>query len=213
MPILTPTDITGRIVWLGVVRDRSAGLTSAAVQRVTAGFEGFEGEAHGGLTRPACVRMKLQYPRGAEIRNSRQITIVSAEELAAIAAAMGLERIAPEWLGASMMVEGIPAFTTVPPSARLISQAGTGLVVDMENAPCRYPAEEIERHHPGQGLSFPRHARNRRGVTAWIEHPGPLALGDRLRLHIPPQRLYAPATRTGTATPRRRSPQNEGTRP
>ena len=149
MPILTPTRLSGRVVWLGRVRDRAAGLVSEPTDQVEAGFDGFAGEAHGGLTRPACSRVKLQYPRGTEIRNSRQIAIVSAEELAGIAAALGLEALDPAWLGSSMVVEGIPDFTRIPPSSRLIFERGAGLVVDMENAPCRLPAEAIERRHPG----------------------------------------------------------------
>ena len=193
MPVLTPTRITGRVVWLGLVRDREAGLASEAVERVAVSYGGFDGEAHGGLTRPACSRVKLQYPRGTEIRNTRQISIVSAEDMAAIADAMGLAALDPRWLGASMVIEGIPDFTRVPPSSRLIFGNGTGLVIDMENAPCKYPAELIESLHPGKGLAFPRHARGRRGVTAWVERPGSIGLGDTAVLHCPPQRLYEPA--------------------
>lgn len=192
MPILTPTALAGRVVWLGRVPDRAAGLASEPVARVEAGFDGIAGEAHGGLTRPSCSRVKLQYPRGTEIRNTRQIAIVSAEELAEIAVAMGLDALEPAWLGASMVVEGLPAFTRIPPSSRLIFDGGTGLVVDMENAPCRLPAAEIERHHPGKGRNFAKHAAGRRGVTAWVERPGAIGLGERLMLHIPPQRLYEP---------------------
>jgi hypothetical protein len=112
---------------------------------------------------------------------------------------MELAQLDPSWLGASMVIDGIPAFTQVPPSSRLIFGNGTGLVVDMENAPCKYPAELIERLHPGQGLSFPRHARGRRGVVAWVERPGSIALGDTAVLHCPPQRLYAPALPGGRA--------------
>ena len=201
MPVLMPTPLTGRVVWLGHVRDRAAGLTSEEVAQVSAGFDGFDGEAHGGRTRPACSRVKRQYPRGAEIRNSRQISIVSAEELDEIAAAMGLATLDPRWLGASMVVAGLPRFTHVPPSSRLIFDGGTGLVVDMENAPCKLPAAVIEDHHPGLGRSFARHARGRRGVVAWVERPGPIARGDRFRLHVPPQRLYAPALERQTADP------------
>ena len=209
MPILTPTALSGRVVWLGRVRDRTAGLLSEPAVRVEAGFDGIAGEAHGGLTRPSCSRVKLQYPRGTEIRNTRQIAIVSAEELAEIAGAMGLDRLEPAWLGASMVVEGLPAFTCIPPSSRLIFEGGTGLVVDMENAPCRLPAAEIERHCPGKGSGFAKHAAGRRGVTAWVERPGAIALGERLTLHIPPQRLYEPALparnrAAAPASPRRR---------
>ena len=172
MSLLKPTDIEMRVVWLGVVRDRDSGLASEPVEAVDADFDGFPGEAHGGLTRPACSRTKLQYPRGVEIRNVRQITIVSAEELAEIAAALDLETLDPRFLGASMVVEGAPSFTRVPPSSRLIFEGGAGLVVDMENAPCWQPGEAIEGAHPGHGQRFAAAARGRRGVTAWVERRG-----------------------------------------
>ena len=43
----------------------------------------------------------------------------------------------------------------------------------------------IERDLPGQGKSFKAHAKGKRGVTAWVERPGELDLGDVLRLHCP----------------------------
>lgn len=193
MPILSPTKITGRVVWLGRVADRAAGLASEPMEAVEATWEGFPGESHGGLTRPSCSRVTAQYPKGTEIRNTRQVSIVSADELAAVAAEMGIPDIAPEWVGASLVLEGIPEFTTIPPSSRLIFASGASLVVDMENGPCRFPAEVIEGHHPGKGMGFVNAARGRRGVTAWVERPGRIARGDAVQLHIPPQRLYAPA--------------------
>ncbi|MEM7239486.1 MAG: sulfurase, partial [Pseudomonadota bacterium] len=78
----------------------------------------------------------------------------------------------------------------VPPNTRIIFESGVSLTVDTENAPCKYPAELIEKHHPGHGLRFPAKARNKRGVTAWVEHPGRLAVGDVGRLHVPPRRLH-----------------------
>ena len=192
MPILRPTDIYLRVTWLGVVRDRARGLASDPVEAVDATFAGFAGEAHGGLTRAACSRMKLQYPLGAEIRNARQVSIVSAEELAEIAAALDLDTLDPSWLGASMVDEGAPQFTRIPPSSRLVFEGGAGLVVDMENAPCRLPAEAIEALRPGHGRRFPAHARGKRGVMAWVERPGPIVLGETARLHVPPLAPYPP---------------------
>ncbi len=194
MPILTPTDLYGETVGLYVNPDRDDGMASRAVERVTATYAGFEGEAHGGLTRPACSRMKLQYPRNTEIRNVRQICILSEEELAAIATDMGIDGIDPRWIGANVILRGIPELTRMPPNARLIFEGGTSLVVDMENAPCRFAAEAIEAHRPGQGMSFPKHAVGRRGVTAWVEREGTVETGERARLHIPPQRIYEHAS-------------------
>ena len=168
-------------------------MESIARERVTLTYDGFEGEAHGGMTRLSCSRVKMQYPRGTEIRNARQISILGQEELDAIAADMGLDRIAPEWVGANLVLEGIPLLTQLPPSSRLIFEGGASLVVDMENGPCRYAAEQIDVHRPGAGLNFVQIASGRRGVTAWVEKIGEIALGETCRLHIPPQRLYEPA--------------------
>ena len=66
------------------------------------------------------------------------------------------------------------------------------LVVDMQNRPCQLPAKVIEDHLPGIGKKFKRAAEGRRGVTAWVERPGELALGDTLTLFIPDQRGWAP---------------------
>ncbi|SET37663.1 MOSC domain-containing protein [Oceanicella actignis] len=190
MPILSPTSIAGRVAFLGVVRDRRVTLRSEPLTAVEATFEGFAGECHGGLTRPSCSRVAAQYPKGTEIRNARQVSILSVEELADIAARMGLEALRPEWLGANLVLEGIPDLTLLPPSSRLIFASGASIVVDMENGPCQFPAQEIERERPGKGKGFKPAAEGRRGLVGWVERPGPIALGDEVRLHVPPLRLY-----------------------
>lgn len=194
MAILKPTDLFGEVRFLGVNAGRDQGLASTALTEITVGYDGFEGEAHGGLTRPSCSRVKAQYPKGTEIRNARQISIISAEEMASVGADMGGPgAVEPEWIGANLMLAGVPDLTLLPPSSRLIFEGGVSLVVDMQNGPCKYASEEIEKHWPGIGLSFAKTARDRRGVTAWVEKTGALSIGERCRLHIPPQRLYAPA--------------------
>ena len=82
MPALKPTDYTGRIVWLGRVTDRGAGLRASPLDEVMLRFGGVEGEAHGGITRPSCVRVSAQHPKVTEIANVRQLSVVSAEDLA-----------------------------------------------------------------------------------------------------------------------------------
>jgi MOSC domain len=190
--VLSPTDLAGRVVWLGLVRDRAASLRSAAVDRVEARFEGFAGESHSGLTRPSCSRVAELHPRGTPIRNSRQVTLLSREEMDATAAAMGLPRLAPEWVGANLVLEGLPDLTLLPPASRLAFASGATLTVDMENAPCQFPAREIDAEHPGLGGGYRGAARHRRGVTAWVEREGAIAVGDSARLFAPPIRLYPP---------------------
>lgn len=191
MPALVPTDHLATITWLGRVADRDAKLSSDAVEMLDLSFAGVAGEAHSGLTRHSCSRVVAQYPRGTVIRNVRQLTILSAEELAAIAADMGLDRLAPQFVGASLVIEGIADFSHVPPSSRLQSESGATLVIDMENRPCNLPGREIEAVHPGFGKAFKAAATGRRGVTAWVEREGRLRLGERLRLHVPSQRAWA----------------------
>jgi len=193
MPILSPTEIVGRVEALLVNPDRDAGLASAPVERVRLTFAGIEGDAHGGLVRASCSRVTAQYPRGTEIRNTRQLSVVSAEEVAAIAEAMSLPGpLDPAWIGAGLVFSGIPALTRLPPSSRLVFEGGASIVVDMENAPCRFPGEEIDRRHPGFGKFFVKAAKGRRGVTAWVEREGEVRVGESARLHVPPQIPYAP---------------------
>jgi hypothetical protein len=71
------------------------------------GFEGIAGDVHEGATRSSCSRVTQLYPLNTEIRNTRQLTILSTENLAEIARDMGLEKISPELVGANVVVENI----------------------------------------------------------------------------------------------------------
>ncbi len=195
MPALAPTDHFGIVTWLGHVSrpvGRDLIIHGEPLEEMPLTYAGFAGEVHAGLTRPACSRVTAQYPKGTEIRNTRQVSLVSAEELRAIAAALDLDAVDPAWLGASVVIEGIPDFTHLPPSSRLQGEGGATLVVDMENLPCIEPAKTIETARPGHGKAFKVAAKGRRGLTAWVEREGVLRLGERVRLHVPAQRPWAP---------------------
>ena len=194
MPIaLKPTDFTARVVWLGTqeVPVENLVITSVPVAEMPLTFAGYARESHGGETRPSCSRVLAQHPRGTTIRNTRQLCLVSAEEMAEVAAALDL---AAEWdhawVGASLVLEGIPDFTHLPPSSRLQGPDGVTLVVDMINHPCQEPAVTIARATGGKGKAFKTAARGKRGVTAWVEREGRLRLGDEMRLHVPDQRPW-----------------------
>ncbi|MDJ0820490.1 MAG: sulfurase [Paracoccaceae bacterium] len=192
MPALKPTDYMAEVIWLGAVPPEGTGIAGAAISDMELTWDGPVGERHAGKTRPSCSRVTSQHPRGTEIANVRQLSILSGEDMAAIARDMDLPEVDPTLLGASMVVEGIPDFTRIPPSSRLQGPDGVTLVVDMENRPCTLPAKEIEAVQPGYGKAFKPAALGRRGVTAWVERPGRLAIGDTLRLHVPDQRAWAP---------------------
>jgi MOSC domain-containing protein YiiM len=193
MPALIPTQYSARITWLGRVVQDSGTMRSEPLNEANALFGGFEGEAHGGLTRPSYVRVTAQHPKGTTINNVRQLSVMSAEEIAQIAETMGIADIDPTLLGASMILEGIADFTHVPPSSRLQCEAsGATIAVDMLTRPCVLPGREIEMEHPSFGVKFKPAAVGKRGVTAWVEREGLLRVGDVMRLHVPDQRAWSP---------------------
>ncbi len=61
----------------------------------------------------------------------------------------------------------------------------------MENLPCTLVSREIEAVHPGSANGGSA-ADGAAGVTAWVERPGALAVGDSVALFVPAQRAWAP---------------------
>ena len=192
MSCLVKSKYTGTITCLGRVSAPEVNIRSQAVKTTETTFDGILGEAHSGATRSSCVRVTMLYPKDTEIRNTRQLSILSAEENAEIAGRIRLKELDPSWLGASIVIAGIPDLTHIPPGSRLQTTAGTTLTTDLKNAPCNWPAKEIETDHPGHGQAFKSAAKGRRGITAWVERPGPLSLGDAVHLFIPTQRNWQP---------------------
>ena len=194
MAAIEETSFVGEVTWIGVVpTDIAEGrIASGAQSELSIGFEGATGEIHSGTTRASCVRVKMLHPEGTEIRNERQISIISQEEMDEIAAKIGLDSMKPEWFGATIVVKGIPDFTHVPPSSGLIGPSGATLTIDMENRPCQFPAKSLGVVHGSAAKGFKAAAAGRRGVTVWVERDGRIALGDRLSLHIPDQRAWNP---------------------
>ena len=186
---LQPTKLGGTLDQL-LVYSGEEGAPSQQIESVDVSFSGFAGEAHSGLTRESCSRVKKQYPKGTEIRNTRQITILSQEELGEIAAKLEIPELDPAWLWANCVMSGLPDLSSVPPSSRMIFTSGVSLVIDMENAPCRYPGDMITQHHPEAGKYFANRAAGLRGVTAWVEREGKLQVGDTFVLHCPLARPY-----------------------
>lgn len=189
--LLTRLSFEGKVEQLLANPDRDKGLEKQPVPEARFGFSGMEGDCHGGLTRASDSRMLKQYKRGTEVRNARQVSILSREELAEVAARMAIPAVRPEWIGANMLVSGIPDLTLLTPGSRLQFPSGAILVVDAENHPCRYPADVIARHHPDPAMGFLKAAMHKRGVVGWVEAEGMIRTGDRITVWIPPQRLYA----------------------
>jgi hypothetical protein len=167
-------------------------LTTPQAQ-VRATFAGLAGDQHAGLTRKSDSRTPF-YKRGTLIRNERQVTIVSSAELALAAAELSIPQIRPEWIGANLLIDGIPHLTLLPPSSRLFFAGGAVLLVTGENNPCTIAGGAIEQQMgiPGLTQQFPKAAVHRRGITATVERPGLIRLGDRVMIEVYEQSVYSP---------------------
>ncbi|MBK6298914.1 MAG: sulfurase [Sphingomonadales bacterium] len=153
-------------------------------------FTGIAGDCHGGLTRSSDSRMLKQYRRGTTVRNARQVSILSVEELEDIATSMGIPQVKPEWVGANPGDARHSRSDTLPPSSRLQFPSGAMIAIDIENVPCRYPAALIDKYHPDPKTGFVKSAKTKRGLVGWIEAEGVVRCGDAITIWIPPQRIY-----------------------
>jgi hypothetical protein len=100
IPEIIPSKrLTGKVDGLFMATGKD--FVSAAVDELPLAWEGITGDFHTGLTRKSGSR-EPWYSRGTEMRNERQMTILSRDELAEAAAEMGLDAIEPEWIGANI---------------------------------------------------------------------------------------------------------------
>jgi len=157
-------------------------------------FDGIEGDFHGGVTRRSGGR-EPWYPRGTEIRNERQLTIIAPDELALIAQGMGLAEVKPEWIGANLLLAGLPNLSMLPAGTLLFFQNGVTLKIDGQNAPCKLSGRSIAENakmpdHAAGSLLFPKVAKRLRGLTAWVEKPGRILAGEAVTVRVPEQWIY-----------------------
>lgn len=191
----------GRKIQGRVTRTLMAGgddFISADVSELELTYGGIKGDVHEGLTREADAR-EPWYKRGVEMRNERQLSVLSEEELSEIAAAMSLDMIDPGWIGANLVFEGIPNLSFLPPRTVLIFEGGVSLRVDGYNAPCRFAGGGIARHigveaaDPAKSdvaLLFPKAAHMKRGIVAWVEREGTIRPGESFTARVWDQWIY-----------------------
>lgn len=183
----------GRIAALFLTADTSAtGFQTASVPSLTLDLDGVVGSRHRGWTRGADSRVPY-LPRGTPIRNTRALSIVSAEDLAEAARLLSIPRVDPRWIGASVLTEGIERLSFLPRGTRLFAEGGAILTVEDMNAPCRIAGAAIAGHVPGRPdleTEFPKQCQHLRGIVASIEHPGTLAADTALTVRLPQQWVY-----------------------
>jgi hypothetical protein len=161
-------------------------FVTASLESIEVDLGGIPNDRHYGLLRCADVRQKF-YPKGTLIANRRQLTVVSVEECAEIAARLGVPKILPEWLGANMLISGYPDLTLLPQGARFIFTSGAGLICEGDNPPCLGPGKIIEAFYvqPELKARFVAEADNRRGIVCSVECPGIITNKQKAQILIP----------------------------
>jgi hypothetical protein len=170
------------------------GFVTTPAEALTLTYEGIPGDRHGGLLRPSGAR-EPWYPRGTEMRNDRQLSLLAADELAEVAVRLGVPRLMAEWIGGNIVIEGLPHFSFLPSGTRLTFGGSDGavVVVDAQNGPCRFSGRSIADHYPDRGdieLAFPKVAKRMRGVVGWVERPGIVRPGMEVTARIAEQWIY-----------------------
>lgn len=167
----------------------SAGFVTLPVDGLDLTLDGISGERHAGRARAANAREPWM-PRGAPLRNDRQISAVSIEDLEKIAEGLGLAGIDPRDLGANLLVAGLPDFSRIPAGSHLAfggAWAGEGrfdghavLKVEAYNTPCRKTGRQLAISHgrPELEFAFVKAARSLRGLVLSVSLPGRIAVND-----------------------------------
>ena len=187
MPALT---LNGRVEGTFVVE--SAAVESTANPELVLTYAGIVGDRHEGLVRPSNAR-EPWYPRGTPMRNERQISILSAEELAEVAATLNLPRLNGEWVGANLILSGIPHLTQLPPRSLMMFPSGATIRIDGDNDPCRKTGKTIAAHNDGRAdieFGFAKVAMGKRGLVGWVEREGVIRQGDAVKVRTWRQSPY-----------------------
>ena len=165
-----------------------------AVEALSLGFDGIAGDVHAGPTRRSGGR-EPWYPRGTEMRNERQLSLVAPDELVIVAGRMGIAEVKPEWIGANLLIDGVPRLSMLPAGSLMFFKGGVTLKVDAQNGPCRIAGRAIAENasmadRDAGALLFPKVAKRLRGLVAWVEKPGTIRRGEDVSIRVSEQWIY-----------------------
>ncbi len=163
---------------------------------LTINWDGIENERHAGVTRPSSG-LEPWYQRGTTMRNYRQISLISVEDLSNIATTLNLPKIEAGWLGNQIVIEGIADLSLLPPRTILFFEGGVSLRVDGYNAPCRFAGKSVairypERDQTALELDFVKAGQQKRGLVAMVERPGTITAGEQVTARLWERWLYDP---------------------
>ena len=144
---------TGTVVWIGVRPARRAELVS--VETVRAELEsGLKGDRYAGKT------------------GKRQITLINAEHLVAIASMLGRPEVSPSLLRRNIVVKGINLLALKDKTFRI------GQAVLETTGEC-HPCSRMEENLGPGGYNA---VRGHGGITARVVEAGMIRVGDRVEV-------------------------------
>ncbi len=145
---------TGTVVWIGVRPARRAELVS--VETVRAELEsGLEGDRYAG-----------------KLTGKRQITLINAEHLVAIASMLGRPEVSPGLLRRNIVVKGINLLALKDKTFRI------GQAVLETTGEC-HPCSRMEENLGPGGYNA---VRGHGGITARVVEAGMIRVGDRVEV-------------------------------
>ena len=164
-------------------------LSKSARESIEVTFEGIVGDQHAGFSREAYSGEREA--KGTVLRNDRQWSAVSDEELAEMSERLGLESpIEASTLGANLCLRGIADLSLLPRGTRFRFPSGAALTVEEYNPPCREMSAEVAKKHPtrsGEPLkpgAWQRAAMGRRGIVGVVDVPGVIRVGDEVEVEV-----------------------------
>ena len=182
-------NIEGRV--LGVYRAPPDDFVTTTTETLTLTYEGIPGDSHAGLYRKSGAR-EPWYPRGTPMRNERQLSILSAEELAEVATILAIAELKPEWIGGNLLISGVGDLSLLPPRSILMFPSGAAIRIDGDNGPCRISGRSIAAHAGRADLEFAfvKAAKYKRGLVGWVEREGEVRAGDTVTVRVWEQKPY-----------------------
>jgi hypothetical protein len=187
---------TGRIEAVYCTNDIGSFVTAPS-GTLDVDLEGIAGDRHGGLWRGAGPR-EPWLKRGFAIRNDRQLTVLSTEEMHDLALRLDVPQVPPELVGANLLISGLSRLSHLTAGARLAIGGAWGgkgqfdgqvlLRVEGYNHPCRGPGKKLAQYfdRPDLEFEFRKQATSLRGLILCVDASGRIAPGDAVVVVPPP---------------------------
>ena len=159
---------------------------SVPVDKLKCTLDGIQGDRHNSSSKLAGAQEKHIVLKHRPVANFRQVTIVTQEEMDAVAEALGVPKLYAEDFSANIAISGIEGFTTLPPMYYLVfsnKRQETHAVIRImgENRPCIVAGENMQKRYPEEkGLKsrFVKAALHKRGQVAVVYASGVIRVGD-----------------------------------